>query len=117
MNVKEMTTEALEKSLEEVIDKIAKIKTQLDFAKAEAAVNGVYSDQNWFIRAKHALRMNGIEHQTILRELGNRRREKGQALNTGADRFFIQACKRRLDPVLFKELMAEAWEESRNANL
>lgn len=108
MDVTEMSTDALEKRLGEVMRELAEVKTQIDFAKSEAAENGNYSDPDWFNRARHAVRMKGREHQLIQAELGKRKKDERRAFNAKAERCFIDAARRRLEPELFADLWAEA---------
>lgn len=110
MDVEKMTIEALEKRLAEVTEELARVKTQLDFAKSKAAVTRDFSNKDWFNRARHAMRMKGREHQLILAELGKRRKAERSARNDSVERRFMQVAKRRLAPSLFMELVAEAEE-------
>ena len=111
VEIANMTTEELEHQLVEVGGNLARVKTQLDYAKSEAAETGNYSDRDWFNRAKHAKRMLGREHQLIQAELGKRKKRESRSFNNTIERRFIDAARRRLDPVLFSELMDEANEE------
>lgn len=108
MDVTKMSTDELEKRLRAVMQELAEVKTQIDFAKSEAAETGNYSDADWFNRARHAVRMKGREHQLIQAELGKRKKEERRAFNAKAERCFIDAARRRLDPDLFSDLWAEA---------
>lgn len=108
MNVTEISTEELERRLHGVTQELAEIKTQLDFAKSDAAETGNYSDPDWFNRARHAARMKGREHQLIQTELGKRKKAERRAFNTNMERYFIDAARRELEPHLFSRLWAEA---------
>lgn len=110
MDVLTMTTEELERELPEVVRKLASIRTALDTAKSNAIVDKQYSDKDWFNRTKFALRMTGIEHQAITRELGKRSKEDRQRRNDSMERRFMQVAKRRLNHELFMDMVAEAEE-------
>lgn len=112
MDVKTMTTDALDKRASDVLEEIANIKTQLRAAKSDAAATGEYSDRQWFISANHALQMKGREHQMVIQELGARRKEERRAHNTSKTEAFVRAARRRLDPELFADLMREADEQA-----
>lgn len=65
MNVKDMSTEDIERRLGDVTAEIAKIKAQIGEAKGIAAETGEYSETEWFHRANLALRFKGREHQAL----------------------------------------------------
>ena len=108
MNFENMTTAELERLLGETTEKLASIKTQLDFAKSDAAAAGDFSDRDWFNRARHAVRMSGREHQLLMQELGKRRKAERRARNDALQHRFMEVARRRLDQGLFRELVAEA---------
>lgn len=84
------------------------IKDQIDNAKA-GAVSGDYADPGWFSRLQAANRALGWHANRINAELGKRRNGNCYRI----ERSFIEVCKRRLDPVLFRSLMDEAHDETR----
>lgn len=86
---------------------IADIKAQIEGAKARAAQTGDYSDNDWFIRANHALRHRTIEHQKVLKMIGERNRERRKKNGEQSQRRFIELCRKRLPPETFQML----WEE------
>ena len=108
MNFENMTTAELERLLRETTERLASIKTQLDFAKSDAAAAGDYSDRDWLNRARHAVRMSGLEHQLLMQELGKRRKAERRARNDALQNRFMEVARRRLDKGLFRELVAEA---------
>jgi len=108
IDVNEFSDEELEAHLHELLEKIASIKYQIDTAKSKCAETGDYSDNDWFNRAKYALRMNGREQQIVQAELAKRRKAKRRQYNNTVERNFMEVAKRRLDPDLFKEFVSEA---------
>lgn len=105
----------LRQQLEALLDKIAHLKMQIDGAKAEAAATGNYSDRDWYNRANHALRMAQKEHQQVQLEIGEQNRAKKREGAAAWEKAFIDAARRRLEPELFMELVAEAREETSGA--
>lgn len=94
-----------------LMEKLARLKMQIEGAKAEAAATGIYEDRDWFNRANFAYRMLAKEHQACLREIGERNRATRKASGASVDRRFISICRHRLDPGLFKSIMDEAMDE------
>lgn len=108
MNVKNMSTEDIERRLGDVTAEIAEIKAQLGEAKSIAAETGEYSDADWFNRANLALRLKGREHQALQMEHGRRRKAERRAYNASIERAFIDAARLRLDATTFRMLWDEA---------
>ncbi len=108
MNVKNMSTEDIERRLSKVTEEIAEIKAQIGEAKGYAAETGEYSDTEWFHRANLALRLKGREHQALQFEFGRRRKEERRAHNATIERAFIDAARARLDYATFRAIMDEA---------
>jgi len=108
MNVKDMSTEDVERRLGDVTAEIAEIKAQIGEAKGIAAETGEYSDTEWFHRANLALRLKGREHQALQIEFGRRRKEERRAHNSRIERAFIDAARARLDATTFRLLWDEA---------
>lgn len=111
MIIENMSDAEIENRLAEVTEEIAQIKTQIGAAKAEAAATGNYADRDWFLRANHALRMKGREHQLLQTEHGKRRKAVRRDFNARVERAFIDVARRRLDPELFSEMWSEAMSE------
>lgn len=86
---------------------IADIKAQIEGASARAASSGDYSDRDWYIRAKHALRHRTIEHQQVLKMIGERNRNIRKQRHEAAERRFIQICRNRLPQDVFNRI----WDE------
>lgn len=94
-----------------LMEKLAHLKSQIEGAKANAAATGDYSDRDWYNRANLAYRMVAKEHQTCLREIGERNRARRRANGDSVDRRFISIARHRLDPDLFKSIMDEAMDD------
>lgn len=108
MNVKNMSTEDIERRLGAVTVEIAEIKAQIGEAKSIAAKTGEYSDPEWFHRANLALRFKGREHQALQLEFGKRRKEERRANNARIERVFIDVARAKLDSTTFRLLWDEA---------
>jgi hypothetical protein len=111
MDISSLSERELDELLNLVAEDIANIKTQVGFAKSEAASTGKYSGSVWFRKASHALRMKGIEHQRLLQERSRRRRERG-AVKSPRDlsNHFVDLCRERLSPELFASILDAAKE-------
>lgn len=107
-NAKTRSIEDIERRISVTLAEIAEIKAQIGEAKSIAAKTGEYSDPQWFRRANYALRLKGIEHQSLLLEYGKKRKEEKAARNVTLEREFINVAKTRLDPTSFRLLMDEA---------
>jgi MFS superfamily sulfate permease-like transporter len=108
MNFDHMSDDELERRIATLLIDMAKVGTQIDFAKSEAAASGQYADRDWFNRARHAKKMMGREHQLATLALAKRRKAERQARNAAVERRFVEAAKRILTPCLFADLMREA---------
>ena len=108
INVKDMSTDDIERRLGEVTAEIAEIKAQIGEAKGYAAETGEYSDADWFLRANLALRHKGREHQALQLEFGRRRKEERRVHNATIERAFIDVARVRLDYKTFQAIMDEA---------
>ena len=103
-----MSIERLEKRLDEVVVEIAHIKTQLEFAKAEYEQTGIRANHTWFITATRALRMRGLEHQMVMVELAQRKKQIRCERNSTLERKFLEVARVRLTKEEFARLFAEA---------
>lgn len=107
-DLSKLPREQLDSALAALAEQMAGIKAQLDEAKGHAAVEGDYSDREWFNSARNALRIKGQLHQQVAQEIGRRNRlEKAQRANA-REVHFVRIARRRLDPDLFREIMDEA---------
>ncbi len=98
----------LEAEREQLEIDLSRMRMQIQQAKADAEVNGRYSDSDWFARVNAALRMTGIDHQRVLRQLAELKRAKKLEYTNSYEKAFIAACRRRLDPALYDEIVSEA---------
>jgi hypothetical protein len=104
------TVESLKAALEEVNTDIARIKSQLETARAKKIATGEYSDPLWYAKASGALRFKQRESQTLQAKLGElKKQRRDQAFRVEAR--FVEIARRRLDPVLFQEIKDEAETE------
>src|SRR5689334_17319906 len=87
---------SLDEQNELLLEKLARLKMQIEGAKAEATATGNYSDRDWFNRANFAYRMMAKEHQQCLREIGDRNKAQRKANGDSQDRAFISIARRRL---------------------
>jgi hypothetical protein len=108
MSIKDMSVDELEKRLDEVVVEISHIKTQLEFAKADYDRTGVKADQTWYFTAKRALRLRGREHQGVMVELSQRKKQIRCERNSTIERKFLDLARVRLPKEDFARLFAEA---------
>lgn len=92
-----IATEILEERAMEVLEEMQSIKTQLGHAKAEAHETGCFSDRRWFQGAQHALRMKGVEHQKLEREIGKRKKAERVAKNQEFNQAIVTVAKKKKD--------------------
>jgi hypothetical protein len=97
---------ALREESDEIELSMASIRHQIE-------LSGVYpedyTEKGWKCRARHALRMKGIRHQQLLREMSNRkgnpnRRQKG----IDVANLFVDAARDYLEEDEFNEIMSTA---------
>ena len=108
MNLEELSDNELLDALSLIEDKLATIKTQVDFAKSNAASKKEYSDPNWFNNAKHALRRTGLKHQQINREISKRKNEKQKSKNNSLQYIFVGVAREQLDAETFDRILQES---------
>lgn len=112
--VEALPTPELERYRDYTERRLADIRTQLDTAKSRVHIDGVYADADWYRRAEAARRMAGVEHQTVLRLLGERKRAAKQQAHQRSQelqgRRFIEVARRWLEPDVFIAIMREATE-------
>jgi len=95
---------------EAVLSEMARMKAQIFEAKSRA-VDGDYSDPDWFRRVNTALRYKGIRHQQLLRRAAELRDSANASNANSWERRFIEAARRRLKPETYQALVDEAGEE------
>jgi hypothetical protein len=103
----------LEDERDEIEEAMAEIRGQLDRAKAHTAATGEYADRQWYNAAKHALRMKGVDHQAVLREAAEIRRQVAAAtrpatLERPFSSYFQRAARELLPAAGYDEIYAEA---------
>ena len=108
MNLEELSDNELLDALSLIEDKLATIKTQVDFAKSNAASKKEYSDPDWFNNAKHALRRTGLKHQQINREISKRKNEKQKSIKNSFQYIFVDVAHKQLDKETFDRIFQEA---------
>lgn len=116
-NIEQMTISDLEvyrqqimRAKEENTIDIAKIKSQIELAKANVVKTGEYADPNWFARVRAALRYKGWRDQMLGNELGraaNRIRDlRAKETANSFEHRFVEAAKRKLTGEQFAEIVA-----------
>lgn len=112
MDLEKMTLEEMEAKLSEVTESLASVKTQLSFARSEAAATGRYKDRDWFQRAQHAERMMGVDHQKLLRAISKRKKDEKLAKHLEHQEQqrsrFKEVARRMLPYDVFMAIVAEA---------
>ena len=110
-DVRITSTEDLEAEGNQLVIDIANIKLQLSNAKSEAVINNTFADTKWFNNAKHALRMKGIAHQNIIKELAKRRKQNKKKEKKVLDHYVHMAARRLLAENLYEEILetAQQW--------
>jgi len=108
MDIKNISTEDIEKRLSGITAEMAQIKAQIGNAKGYAAATGEYANSQWYNKANLALRIKGREHQALQLEYGKRRRAERRAYNANVEQNFIQVARLHLDTAKFQEIMDEA---------
>jgi hypothetical protein len=91
------------------------IRGQLSAAMAQYTKHGEYADPVWFQSAKHALRMKGLRHQQVQRELAALRRLEKRSTQSIADHF-LTIAREQLEPDDFREMWDEALERKERAD-
>lgn len=94
---------------------LARIKGQLSEASARARASGEYADSGWYNAAQCAVRMKGVMHQSVLRELGARKKQAARTHNDRLLQGFFEAARRRLAPETFQDLLSEAQDARMDA--
>lgn len=104
-----LDAEALKRLLEQTNMEIARIKGQLETARAQQKATGQYADPIWYAKANGALRFKQRESQAIQSRLGELKEERRQRASR-EEMKFIEIARRRLDPALFEEIKRESEE-------
>ena len=89
-------------------DEIAAIKEQLDNARTDKLVTGIYSDPAWWRSANSALRMKGRFVQKLQRQIGLAKQEEHQQASITFERHFISVAREVLDKETYLTILEEA---------
>lgn len=103
------TDEELQQEQLVLLEDMASIRYQLEKAKSTVALDGEYSDPEWFRKATYALRMKSAQVQAISVEMGRRKR----MLQSTTETWFVRIARDILEDDLFQEIMDEAKEKVR----
>jgi hypothetical protein len=106
-----LDAEALKRLLEQTNIEIARIKGQLEIARAQQKATGQYADPLWYAKASGALRFKQRDSQAIQSRLGELKEERRRRASREEAKF-IEIARRRLDPALFEEIKREAEEHN-----
>ncbi len=93
MNTIPVSIDDLYTMAEDTVRAMAQIRLQIDTAKS-GSVTGIYADPDWFRRANYALKMKGIEHQRLMREMGKKKRKR-EKLELSHMNVFLNKRQRR----------------------
>jgi len=76
--------------MEEIDERRAAIKGQIEQAQSRVFIAGEYSDPDWFRRAKGALRHLGVERNRLNREIADhKRRLRAANIEVNKDAFYV----------------------------
>lgn len=119
----QMSIDALEVSITNLIAKKADIDEQVNFAKRTAAAGGEYADPDWLGRSELAARLTGRDIRIMQDALGKKKRAEKDArssANIASSReaskerhatfsgAFIKIAKEQLPESMFNHLVDEA---------
>ena len=110
MRLLALSTDELQAHADQLAADLNRINAQLQEARGNVRVSGIYSDTEWYRKANTARSIKGQEHQFVLREIGKRRRTEN-AQRQGQDsvtfeRAFMATAKEYLSAQQFGELLA-----------
>jgi hypothetical protein len=100
-----MSKEKLLDDIDTIVGEIDQIRTQLSFAKSNAAAHKEYSNPDWFNNAQAALRIKGRQHQKMQNELGRLNKLEKQQYAKRLEACFVKAARELLPHVKFIEIM------------
>lgn len=100
------------KELAKIEDALARVNATLFAARSKAAVDGEYSDREWYAKTISFQKRLGSRHQQLMRHLKALRTQHNIESQNGFTHQFLVVCKRRLNPELYESLLAEAKEMS-----
>jgi len=95
----------LQDELDDIDDRRAQIKGQIEKAQSDRHLTGEYADPDWFRRAKGAVRHLGVERNEVSRQIGEANRSL-RALNNSLHRdTFYMAVRDVVDDVTFAHIV------------
>ena len=101
-----MNSIEIQEEIYQLMDDIANIKNQLDFADDDI-LNGVEVDREWMHNAKHALRKKNIQLLRFSHDLGRANKEEKQLENKNYVLYtkFVSEAKKILSKSQYEEIM------------
>jgi hypothetical protein len=108
-----MTREELVDLREHLEDEIRTITHNLGVSRRKARTEGVYADPDWFNRAEKALMWKRRQTIMVAKALRTAKSEKEKS----TDYHFVAVARERLPGDLFQELMNEAHDRVRLAEM
>lgn len=97
-----------------VLQDLAAIKAQLDRARRRVHEGKGYSDSVWFHAANTALKYKQVQHQRLMREIGDQQKNakaarvaREQQLQSTFERTFIRTARDLLDKETYVQLLRE----------
>lgn len=106
----EKAIQDIQSKTDEVLEAIARMKAQIDYAKVSKIETGEYADPAWFAKVNSALRFKQIEHQKLIREAAQLKKEKNRQYANDIHRVFVDLAKTRLNGDVFSSLLNQATE-------
>lgn len=113
-NLETMSVDELQELKLHIDSASVAIAFQTESASAKFNTTGERSDSEWFLDAKRAKRLKGLQSQAIQAELG-RRKKLSSAKRI--DQHFIDAAREMLKPPVFDAIMNEAKRRQSIANV
>lgn len=108
-DLSDLSLDELSAYADELLHDMASIKMQLDHAKA---VPKDERDREWMAKARHALRMKGIEHQRVLTHRSALKKEVNAIQNASFERAFIRVVKGAVDEGTFAQWVDRARKDA-----
>lgn len=110
-NINNMTADEIRQLLDRLKRDKDEITKQLEDARSAAAVDGVFSDREWFTSAKHAERIKGRQIGEVQIALGvalkEQRATASEAQSVRFEREFMRQARAILPRVLYEEVLNE----------
>ena len=87
------------------LEGLSVIKLQIDEANIFYINNGYYENHEWYVSAKHALRMKGREHQMLCKELSARKKVSKKLEGEAFSQKFMTVAREFLDKDIYMQIM------------